>query len=67
MADAQLFYLPGGASITVKVDGSVMYSYHEESMPYATDEDITQTSLGILLRKVLRITAEAVGSFRTGS
>lgn len=62
MADAQLFYLPGGASITVKVDGSVMYSYHEDGTPYATDEDITRTSLGILLRKVLRNVPEAVGS-----
>ena len=53
MADAQLFYLPGGASISVKGDGSVVYSYYEEGMPYSTDDDISKTNLGALLRETL--------------
>jgi hypothetical protein len=45
----QIFFLPYDNSITLKSDGSVIYSFHEEGMPYNTEEDISGSTLGRLL------------------
>jgi hypothetical protein len=52
MPDSQSFRFPNG-TLTVNSDGSVVYTYYEDGGGHLIEADLSQSSLGRLLKEVL--------------